>query len=211
MKNPVHKPIHRGCDECENGMMPDGGQMLREKVWGQQLQGKQILITGDIKEDLIEKAVIQIFNFNNMDAENRLSIQERQPIVCYINTNGGSLDEAFSFVSAVEASETPVITVALGKAYSAGFLMLLAGHKRYAQKYSTLMYHQGSTGGIGEINRMMEYVKHWESCQSLVEDYVLSKTKIKKKKLDQIFSQKLDWYLKPQEAMQLGIIDGIWE
>lgn len=197
------------CEECEQMMDPT--QSFKEKIWATQLQTRQILISGDIKEDLIEKAVIQIFNFNQIDDEMRLESQERQPVLIYINSSGGLLDEAFSLVSAIESSRTPVITVALGKAYSAGFLILLAGHKRFAQKYSTLMYHQGSAGVVGEFNRMIEYAKHWESCQTEIEEYVLKQTKIKKKKLQDIFSHKQDWYIKSKEALELGIIHGIWE
>lgn len=199
------------CDECDPQLMFDPSQSLKEKIWNSQLQQKEIIINGEIKDDLIEKAVIQVFNFNKIDDMNRLVDGERIPIIIYLNSVGGSMDEAFSLISAIEASKTPVITVALGKAYSAGFLILLAGHQRFAQKYSILMYHQGSAGIMGEVNRMVEYVEHWKFCQTLVEEYVLSKTKIKKKKLQEIFNGKQDWFIKTEEAKELGIIDGTWE
>ena len=201
--------IFKNCEDCGDQGAEEAS--FKEKIWAVQLQAKQIMISGDIKENLIEKAVMQIMNFNDIDDEARLNPDERQPIKIFINSSGGFLDETFSLISAIEASKTPVITIALGKAYSAGFLILLAGHARYAQKYSTLMYHQGSAGVAGEFNRMIEYAKHWENCQVLMEDYVLRQTKIKKKKLEQIFSHKQDWYMQATEALQLGIIDGIWQ
>lgn len=196
------------CDECGGNF---NMQEFKDKIWNTQLQAKQILINGEITEDLIERAVIQIFNFNDIDEGNRLNIEERQPIIVYINSPGGLLDESFSLISAIESSKTPVITVALGKAYSAGFLVLLAGHKRFAQKYTSLMLHQGSAGVMGEFNRMIEYAKHWENCQSMIDDYVMDKTKIKKKKLEEIFKGKQDFYMSSKDAIQLGVIDGLWE
>lgn len=202
----------RSCDEC--GMDNFGTvstQGFKDSIWASQLQTREIIINGEIKDDLIERAVIQVFNINQYDDENRIPIEERQPIIIYLNSAGGLMDEAFSLISAIEGSRTPIITIALGKAYSAAFLILLAGHKRYAQKYTTLMYHQGSSGAMGEINRMIEYVRHWENCQEIVENFVISKTKIKSKQLREVFQNKKDWYMTVIEASELGIIDGIWE
>lgn len=186
---------------------------IKEKMWYAFLQEKTIIINGDINDDLIEKAVIQIYNFNDVDDynESQSKYYERTPIKIYINSFGGSIDEAFSLISAIETSKTPIITIALGKAISVGFLILLAGHRRYAQRFSTLMYHQGSTFLSGEINKMMEYTKYWEDCQNKIENYVIKQTKIKKKKLEEIFLRKQDWFMDAEEAIELGIIHGIWE
>lgn len=201
---------YRNCDECNDGMDNPIDFDFKNKIWAAQLQARQILITGDIKDDIIEKAVVQVYNFNDIDDASRLSIPERTPIQILINTNGGVMHETFSLVSAIETSQTPVFTVALGKAMSSGFIILLAGHQRFAQRYSTLMYHQGVTGGVGEINKLIEYAEFWKDLQIQMEEYVLRKTKIKRKKIDEIFSHKQDWFIKPEEAIKLGIIDGYW-
>jgi len=193
-----------------NQEMEEVDESFKNNVWSTQLQHKEIVITGTIKEDLIERAVIQLFNFNNMDNQQRLEIEERQPIIIYINTFGGSLNESFSLIEAIEHSTTPVITVALGKACSSGFLILLAGHKRYAQKYTTLMYHQGSGGVLAEFGKIIEYGKYIEAMQKDIDDYVISKTNIKKKKMDDVFHHKQDWFICTEEAINLGIIDGVW-
>lgn len=195
------------CDENT----PEYPGSIQEKVWASQLTQKEILINGEIKEDIIEKAVIHIFNFNKIDDENEATAvgYEREPIFIYINSPGGYLDEAFSLISAIESSKTPVVTVGLGKCFSAAFLILLSGHVRVTQKYTNLMYHQGSGGFSGEFGKHYEYVEHYKNCQDQVEKYVLEKSKIKKKKLDEVFKSKTDWFITPQEAQELGIIDEI--
>lgn len=204
----------RGCEECEEQRQQETmGANLKERVWNAYLSEKKIIINGDIDESLIEKAVMQIFSYNQYDA-NMLQNQvgyKPEPIHVYLNSSGGLLDEAFSLISAIEASSTPIITIALGKAYSAAFLILLSGHARFAQARSSLMYHQGSAGVVGEFNKMIEYAKHWENCQNMVEDYVIKKTKIKKKQLKQIFDNKTDYYMNAETALELGCIDGIWK
>lgn len=203
----------KNCDECneEEQIMQSGS--LKEKVWNAYLADKKIILNCDIDDSLIEKAVMQLFSYNHYDARMYAEnpTYKPEPITIYLNSNGGALDEAFSLISAIEASHTPVITVALGKAYSAAFLILLAGHARFAQQRSTLMYHQGSAGIGGEISRMIEYAKHWEQGQNDVEEYVIKKTKIKKKQLQQIFHGKQDYYMNSTTALELGVIDGIWK
>lgn len=209
---PVLKMKRQECD-CEEDQQGNIGSNLKERVWNAYLAEKKIILNGDIDDTLIEKAVMQIFSYNHYDAnmiQNQVGYQP-EPIYVFINSSGGLLDEAFSLISAIEASTTPVVTVALGKAYSAGFLILLAGHARFAQARSSLMYHQGSAGVVGEFNKMIEYAKHWESCQSDVEEYVIKKTKIKKKQLKQIFDNKTDFYMNATTALELGCIEGIWK
>jgi ATP-dependent protease ClpP protease subunit len=42
-----------------------------------------------------------------------------------------------------------------------------------------------------------------------VEDYVAGQTKVKRKKLKEIFNSKSDWYITPKDAKDLGIVDEI--
>lgn len=203
----------KGCEDCEDQQMQGPPYSLPERTWEGLLQYKKILLNGEINESLIEKAVMQIFLMNEYDVnmKNENPKYQAEPITVFINSAGGALDEAFSLVSAIEASTTPVVTVALGKAYSAGFLILLAGHARFAQARSTLMYHQGSAGIGGEFSKIIEYAKHWEKCQGIVDEYVIKKTKIKKKQLESIFNNRTDSYMNAETAIQLGVIDGIWK
>ena len=52
------------------------------------------------------------------------------------------------------SSRIPIITVAMGAAMSAGFIIFLSGHKKYAFKHSQLLVHSGSAGfhGTAEAN-----------------------------------------------------------
>lgn len=200
------------CEECETQMIQPQGS-LKERIWESLLPQKKILISGEINDELIEKGTMQIFLMNEYDDQMQANQvgYEREPIKVYINSSGGELDAAFSFISAIEASKTPIVTICLGKAYSAGFLILLAGHARFAQSRATLMYHQGQAGIGGEFSKIIEYAKHWEKCQGIVDEYVMKKTKIKKKQLDSIFNNRTDSYMNSETALQLGVIDGIWK
>ena len=55
---------------------------------------------------------------------------EHQPIIIYIMSDGGSLDEMWMLTDIMLASETPIITVNLGQAASAAALVFLSAPKR---------------------------------------------------------------------------------
>ena len=201
-------------EEDMTAMLKSIGSSLIDRIWETQIDLKQILVNGEINESLIEKAVIQIFNMNMVDdAEQEANPSYvREDIKVLINSNGGWLDECFSLVSAIESSVTPVHTIALGKAYSAGLFILLAGHKRSCQKFSTMMLHQMSSGtgpDSVEVATILEHAEVWKVQQEIIEAWIASKTKITPKKLRENFRQKHNWYFGAKEALRLGVIHNI--
>jgi ATP-dependent Clp protease protease subunit len=205
--------IKRNCEQCEESEKggQGGGLGLKDSIWNTCLQNRQILINEDISDSLIERAVIQLFHINEYDDSQEEVIKEyvRQPITIFINTAGGVLDESFSLISAIKSSKTPIITVGLGKIWSAGFLILIAGNHRQCQKYSSLMLHQLSAGVFGEYQRMYEYTEYYKKCHDTSIKFILEHTKITKKRLEEIFDHKQDWFLTADEAIKYGIIDEI--
>ena len=92
---------------------------------------------------------------------------------------------------------------------SCGFLLLISGHKRFAHKMSTPLYHQVSTGFFGKVQDMEEKLEEAKRLQEQIEEYTKEKTKIGKKKLKQILENKIDWYMTSEEALELGVVDEI--
>ena len=134
---------------------------------------------------------------------------EPHPIKLYIDSFGGSAYQCFSLISLMEASETPIHTICMGAAMSAGFIILISGHKRFAYKYSTPLYHQVSTLKSGELKTIEDDVKETKRIQKILEEITLRKTKIPKDKLKEIYEKKIDWYMTADEALKLSVIDEI--
>ena len=57
--------------------------------------------------------------------------EELKPIRIFIHSYGGDLEQATFFSDLLLSSRIPITTVAMGVAMSAGFLIFLAGSKRY--------------------------------------------------------------------------------
>lgn len=127
----------------------------------------------------------------------------------YINSFGGLVDEMWNLISLIEASKTPVYTYCTGYAMSAGFMIFIAGHKRFISKHARLMYHQPSGGNFGTYQQMHEDMEETKILCKHMEEYVVSKTKIPMSRLIEVREHKVDWYIRANEAVQLGCADEV--
>jgi len=149
--------------------------------------------------DSIIKSILEINEYNKSSS----------PIKLYINSYGGDVYQFFGLIDVITASKTPVHTYTLGAAMSCGLLVALAGHKRFAYKHSTFMYHQISLGEWDVAKNLEEDLNETKRLHKLIERMVLDKTTITKKQIKDIHNHKKDWYLNADEALHYKIIDQI--
>ena len=81
--------------------------------------------------------------------------------------------------------------------------------QRFGYKHSTPLYHQVSTGFQGKVQDMEDSLVETKRLQKKIEDITLERTSISKKKLTEILKNKKDWFMTAEEALGLGVIDGI--
>ena len=110
-------------------ILTDGG-MINDLFYLKDLNQRKLFINTGIEQDTIFDAVKNIMQYNREDAG--IPVEDRKPIILYLTSNGGEVDAGFELIDAIQCSKTPVYTVNLGYQYSMGFLIGLAGHKRYA-------------------------------------------------------------------------------
>lgn len=184
-------------------------------VFRECLEYRQIILNSVVDREVVERVVMQIERINFEDEDKEQSVvgynRHANPITIYINSPGGVCSDALAIVSAIEQSMTPVITVGQGQACSAAFLILAAGHARYAYRHCRLMYHQVSSGAWGTLADQVERLEDAAETQARIDNILLSRTHISAKVLAKVNAQKQDWYMWPEEAIRLGIIDGIPE
>ena len=132
-----------------------------------------------------------------------------RPIVLRCDTYGGYVYQCFGLLSVMEKSKIPIHTIVTGCAMSCGFMIAIAGHKRFAYDKSTFMYHQLSSGEIGKLKEMEEAVIEGKRLQKMIEDHVVDKTKITHEDLKKNYDKKKDWFVNSKRALKLGIIDAI--
>lgn len=165
---------------------------------------RNISIDYYIDENLFE-VTKQIMEYNRKDKG--IPVEKRKPINIYIMSYGGDLYQAYACISTMLASKTPIRTINMGVAMSAGILLLLAGHERYAMKYSTAMIHQGSGGAQGTFSEMEEQQKNYRKLIDCMRDYILDRTNIDMKLYNK--NKTKDWFLTDKEQVELGIVSKI--
>lgn len=106
--------------------------------------------------------------------------------------------------------KTPVHTVAVGKVMSAGFVLLCAGHKRFAKPYTTFMFHSiSSYTSNNRIQDLKENVEELERLQDILNDIVVQSSNIKLKKLESVVKDKKDWFFDTDKALEYKLIESI--
>lgn len=151
------------------------------------------------RHDAYLKKLYALYNINYLPA----------PIRLYIDSYGGSVYQCLGVIGTMNSSDTPIHTYVTGVAMSCGFMMAIHGHKRFAYKTSTFMYHQISSIAWGKLAEMQESVVEAGRLQKIVEDMVLAKTKISLFTLKENFEHKIDWYMTADEALTNGCLDEI--
>lgn len=169
-------------------------------------QERRLLLNTEVNDFTIASLVYMIIDYNREDKG--LPVEERKPIVIYINSVGGAITSAFSLIDIIEQSITPVYTVNLGICYSAAFLIFIAGKKRYSLKRSTFLCHDGISGAVDSMAKLKDRIEfETNQVEAEVKDYVLKNTTIS----NNIYEDKYrtEWYMFPKEAKKNGVVTHI--
>lgn len=177
---------------------------------------RKLYFSEQVDQKSIHEITKQILEINDDDAflndlYNVYGIgkYEAPPIELYIDSYGGQVYQCLGLIGVMETSKTPIHTYVTGCAMSCGFIILISGHRRFAYKHATPLYHQVSKGMWAPMKTIEEEVKEGKRLQKKLEKLTLSKTKITNKKLKSIYTRKIDWFMTPKEALKLGVIDEI--
>ena len=145
--------------------------------------------------------------WNRRDEEEGLNIEERKPIKIYIDSCGGSLTDAFTIIDSIRMSKTPVITIATGCAYSAGFFIFISGHKRIAYPHASFLYHEGSATNGGTASQFRNFADFYDIQLTQLKQIVLDYTDIDEDEYNK--HKKDDWWMTAEDAINYGIADEI--
>ena len=100
------------------------------------LKKREILWNDDISDATIDIALY----IKKWNAEDKgIAPEERKPIKIFINSDGGSVDTVLHIIDMIHLSKTPIYTIGMGRVYSAGGLLLMAGHKRYVFPHTSCL------------------------------------------------------------------------
>jgi len=175
---------------------------------------RQLFLNGDINSYTVQSIIYDIIQINHEDKQkeehaalNNLPILSREPIKLFINSPGGSVYDGFALIDAIRNSRTPIHTIALGSAMSMGMLIYSVGHKRYVGDYATLMFHDVSSAVADKLETIRDKVGELNRIQAMICTVVVNNSKVPLEILANKLSQREDWYISANEAIDLGLAD----
>lgn len=165
---------------------------------------RTFFIDYEIKENyyLIElsKTIIQM----NI-AEKDIPKEQLKPIYIFIHSFGGDTYQALYFADLLISSRIPIVTVGMGVCMSSGFLIFLAGHRRYAFRHCQMLVHTGSATISGTAEQVEQAQKNYKKQINAMKNYILWRTKIDAKTFEK--NKEKDWYLNNHELTKFKVVD----
>lgn len=154
-----------------------------------------------------ETAALECIYYLNKIKDYDLKYGSKEPIEIYINSNGGSAFECFLIVDLIEQMKSDgyeIITINMGKAYSAGMAIALCGSTRKCFKRARYMVHDVLSGSFGKSQELIEHLEEStiikDTYYNIIKDYsniTLDEMKNwQERKLDKFFSSKEMFELK---------------
>lgn len=90
------------------------------------------------------------------DAIMAFNAENNDPILLYINSNGGNIDAAFSIYDVLRHSGAPVTGIVLQRAHSAASVILQGCKIRKALKHAQILIHNGSISIDKKVDEIQE-------------------------------------------------------
>lgn len=186
------------------GMLNENG-MVDEHFRLKDLQNRRLFLSGEISMYSVEEVVKHILRFNIDDIG--VDVEKRKPIILYLSSNGGEVYAGFELIDVIKTSKTPVYTINLGYQFSMGFLIGLAGHKRFATQNAKYLWHDGISGTMNSSAKVRDEIEFQARNEERIKHFVLEHTKITQELYDSKF--RVEWYMFADEAKDLGVVDEI--
>jgi ATP-dependent Clp protease protease subunit len=171
-----------------------------------------LTLSDEITEKSVKDIITSIQDWNLQDNENDKKQKDfkREPIHFMINSCGGDMYSSMGVSSMIKVSKTPIYTYCIGEALSGGFLMFIHGHKRFCYEGSSFLYHQASCSlWYKTLTQQLNSIEEKQKIEKRYEKMILDNTKITEEQINEYNEKNLDWWISPDEALELGIVDEI--
>jgi len=174
------------------------------------LKHRTIYMSESVDEDSVFKLNYYLDRIVRLDSK----LNTKEPITIIISSFGGSVYEILSSISRLEKMQEDgyiIKTIIDAKAMSCGSLLSQCGSKghRYANRYSTVLYHQVSSATWGTLAEMEVGIEETQRLWNLMKSITLKHTNVSDEWFENLKERNKDLYLTPEQCLDLGIIDHI--
>lgn len=172
-------------------------------IYSRLLKERIIFLTGPIFDQVASLISAQLLF---LESEN-----PNKDIAFYINSPGGVVTAGLAMYDTMQYIRSPVSTVCIGLAASAGSLLLTAGEKgkRYCLPNAQVMIHQPSGGAQGQATDIAIQAREILKTRERLNKIYVHHTG---QPIDEIEAKmERDTYMTAEEAMAFGLIDHVVE
>jgi ATP-dependent Clp protease protease subunit len=176
-----------------------------DDVFKKNLEKRILILNQYINEDLIEKYVISIWQWNLEDV--KIPPANRKPILLIINTVGGDVYPGLALTDIMLQSETPIYTLGMGLVASMGYTIYLAGKKRYSFQNTTYLQHDGAITLANSAGKAKDAMMHFEQLAERDRNYILSRTTMPTEIYEK--NKEREFYMDSEIAKSYGVVHEI--
>jgi len=139
------------------------------------------------------------------------SVDPKKDILLYVNSPGGSVYAGLGMYDTMQYVAPDVATICTGMAASMGAVLLAGGakDKRSALPHARVMIHQPSGGMQGKSRDMEVTLKQMQELRRDLYDILAYHSGQPFEKIEK--DSDLDFWMRPQEAKEYGLIDEVLE
>jgi ATP-dependent Clp protease protease subunit len=172
-------------------------------IYSRLLKERIIFLGTPIDDQVANTIIAQLILLEYEDPE--------KDIILYINSPGGHVSAGLAIYDTIQHIKPKVHTICIGSCISMGAILLASGTKghRYALPNSRIMLHQPSGGAGGQSSDIQIYAKEIlrvrESLVNLLSNHTGKSTDDIRSRIDR------DLFMSPQEALEFGLIDEIFD
>lgn len=158
-----------------------------------------IFLKGRVDEETAHAVISKLIDYEASDPFS--------DILIYIDSYGGYYDSLIAIHDAMKMCRCDVATICVGKAMSAGQMILMSGTKgkRFITPNSRVLMHPIRSGSFGNIHELDNDITETKRLQSILEKLSVKYSKMTKKQVEE--KMKKDSYMSAEEALNLGIVD----
>jgi ATP-dependent Clp protease protease subunit len=165
----------------------------------------RIITLGDIETEIVNDIIHSIYEINEEDVKK----QTADPIKLIINSAGGEIYSGLALIDVINTSLTPIHTICHGSAMSMGLIVFVSGHHRTASPNATFMYHEAMYGLEGKTAYHRQEIKEANRIDKICDEYLLSRTKLTQKLLDNVKNTQAEWYFDAKTALKYDVVNEI--
>ena len=170
-------------------------------IYSRLLKDRIVLLGEEVNDHTAALICAQLLFLESQDPEKEISL--------YINSPGGSVTAGMAIYDTMRFIAAPVATLCMGQAASMAAVLLAAGApgRRFSLPHSRIMIHQPHGGYAGQASDIQIHAQEISRLKMLLTTILAEHSGMSAEQLEPLLDR--DTFLSPQEARELGLVDGI--